>query len=550
LGTSVTSISEGASAANSEAKEERETRRRSRLAGSIPSTVKHRRHGRVLGASRFDGGAQNLTKRWVINGNRSQPSEAQTVLSHHVAAWGLFEKKDIQSLNRVASARTMDGYKIRAKLALSFPRPVTNTEAEDVMMQYARAFAAAVECELSNGDLPFEEHELHQRMTDAVQALPKKNIRLIGLHVWHKGAVSSGSMLAVTDGKATVPAMSAVASSHTRPKTPSSSAAHTAATIKPPQPAGGAPLASVNAPASARSQPAVTVPAPDPAQSAQRAAAARPATPSATRGAVPGATPSATPTAAASVTKPAPAPAALHRAPTSVNIPATRLSTTSMPAVSAKQTTISMPAVTSPSSASVPSSRMTSGVVPAVEPRILRTKSGFLIALEQTSAETGDDVGQAMAQPIRDAAAGLLLATLDALHGTYSDPLSLFDGRADPNLQRSLIGEACVCVCYILYESLTRTSLPQMKGIQVVQSACVHALADKNMPVSEISRYLATESPREEFSTHVCALLGTRETTELQQRVEATLRGLRIDVKTCAEQIEKRLTRPLAAGGR
>ena len=66
----------------------------------------------------------------------------------------------------------------------------------------------------------------------------------------------------------------------------------------------------------------------------------------------------------------------------------------------------------------------------------------------------------------------------------------------------------------------------------------------------EISRYLATESPREEFTAHVCARLHCRETAELQQRVEMTLRGLRIDVKTCAEQIELRLMRPRAAGGR
>ena len=94
--------------------------------------------------------------------------------------------------------------------------------------------------------------------------------------------------------------------------------------------------------------------------------------------------------------------------------------------------------------------RMISGVVPAVEPRILRSKSGFLIALEQTTAETGDDVGKAMAQPIRDAAAGLLFATLDTLHGTIRDPLALFDGRLDPELRRSLIGEACVCVFPLL----------------------------------------------------------------------------------------------------
>ena len=131
----------------------------------------------------------------------------------------------------------MDGYKVRAKLALNFTRPMSNAEAEDVMMQYARAFAGAVECELSNGDLPFEEHELLQRITDQVQALPKKNVKLIGLHVWHKGAISSGSMLAVKpgqQGKPTVPAMQAV--SQTRERAPESSTnAHIATTVKPPE---------------------------------------------------------------------------------------------------------------------------------------------------------------------------------------------------------------------------------------------------------------------------------------------------------------------------
>jgi hypothetical protein len=470
-----------------------------------------------------------------------------------VAAWSLFEKKDIQTLSRVASARTMDGYKVRAKLALNFQRAVGNAEAEDVMMQYARAFAAAVECELSNGDLPFEEHELHQRITDTVQALPKKSVRLVGLHVWHKGAVSSGSMLAVNpDAKAAVRAMTPVSVSQTREKPASEAAAHTAPTVKP-DPRADLDSTSSAGPLTLRGQGAVTMPAPD---SAARALAARSATPR---------------SAPAQVQ----AQTQAQRATTSVNIPATRLSTTalpapstktptvsipavstktptvSIPAVSTKTPTVSMPAVSAKSSAAgAPASRMISGVLPAVEPRILRSKSGFLLALEQTTAETGDDVGRAMAQPIRDAAAGLLLASLDTLQGSIPDPLSLLDGRADPVLRRALIGEACVCVCYVLYESLTRTSLPQMQGIQVVQAACVHALADKNMPVSEISRYLATESPREEFSGHICALLGVRETAELQQRVDSSLRGLRIDVKTCAEQIEARLSPPKAADGR
>jgi hypothetical protein len=63
------------------------------------------------------------------------------------------------------------------------------------------------------------------------------------------------------------------------------------------------------------------------------------------------------------------------------------------------------------------------------------------------------------------------------------------------------------------------------------------------MPVSELSRYLATESPREEFSGRVCTLVGVRETPEMQQRVEAHLRSLRLDVRSCIEQIEQRLLR-------
>lgn len=191
--------------------------------------------------------------------------------------------------------------------------------------------------------------------------------------------------------------------------------------------------------------------------------------------------------------------------------------------------------------------RMASGVVPAVEPRI-RTKSSFASALERCVDGQGEDLGRGLAQPVRDAAAEAIFAALGAITSSLTDPLSLLDGRADPDLRRGLVGEACVYVCYVLYEALTRTSLPQIQAIQVVQGACTQALLDQDMPVSEFSRYLATESPREEFSGRLCALFGVRETPEMQQRVDVHLRSLRIDVRGCAEQLEQRLTRAKAAG--
>jgi hypothetical protein len=437
----------------------------------------------------------------------------------------------------------MDGYKVRAKLALSFPKAVNSTEAEEMMMQYARAFAAAVECELSNGDLPFEEAELLQRLTDQVPALPKKNVRLIGLHVWHKGQVSSGSMQAVKpEGNPTVPAMPAV--SQTRERTMSAPAAHTATTIKPEARKASPPVSSAapNRPSMSGQMPATPQPVPVP----NSAPAAR--------------APAATNPAGARVTSPA--PAAARPAPTP-GLPGVRpgagapgVSSTRYSAGSARSApsapTGAKPAapVASPAaSASFPAAaRMASGVVPAVEPRIVRTKSGFLVALEHGSGDSAEEVGCSLAQPVRDAAADVLFGTLGALHGTFGDPLSLLDGRVDEELRRSLVGEACVYVCYVLYEALTRTSLPQMQSILVVQGACVHALMDQSMPVSELSRYLATESPREEFSGRICALFGVRETPEMQQRVEAHLRALRLDVRSCTEQIEQRLAQGKALG--
>jgi hypothetical protein len=421
-----------------------------------------------------------------------------------VAAWGLFEKRDIQTLNRVASARTMDGYKIRAKLAINFPRPVTSAEAEQVMMQYARAFASAVECELSNGELPYEEHELLRRITDQVSALPRTHVRLIGLHVWHKGAISSGSMLAVQSAqtKPTVAAMPAV--SQTRERASPESAQQAAVTTRPPDSAS------------------LTVPAPPTARG--------PSAPSSVSSARLQMPPLRAPTASMVAARGT-------RSEPGASGPSTGASHTS---------SVNLPAL----GASFPAAaRMVSGVVPAVDPRILRAKSGFTVALEVSAAQTGEAVGRALAQPVRDAAASVLFATLDALCEAISDPLAILDGRVDPELRRGLVGEACVCVCYVLYESLTRTSLPQMLAIEVVQGACIEALMGEAMPVSEISRYLATESPREEFSARVCTLLKVRENAELQKRIESSLRALRLDVRSCSEQIEQRLTRNKALTG-
>jgi hypothetical protein len=495
-----------------------------------------------------------------------------------VAAWGLFEKRDVNSLSRVVSARTLDGYKIRAKLALSYPRPLLPSEAEEVMMKYARAYASLVECELSNGNLPWDDRELLDRVTEKVTDLPKSRIRIIGLHVWQKGAVSSGSMKAINpglEGSPTVPAMQAV--QPPRGSTPAVGSQPAVTVRAPPArsftpafgyrsatPGGGVPAAAtppggVAAQAAEPSSGRVT----SPAMPTVRAPAPRSEGAPAVSGAMPAmagaisdlpatmahgaSTPNQAAVSSRHVIAGHPSSAAHHAVtvppPSSANYAVTAPPPSSAnygapPASSGHHAVAAAPVDSSPQP---PSSRMVSGVVPAVETRILRSKSGFMVALEQCQESQGTLVGAALAAPVRDSAAAVLFSALEAVNTWLPDPLSLLDGRADPETQQALVGEACVCVSYLLYEALARTSIPQMQAIEVVQSACVQALMGKPMPVSEISRYLATESPREEFTARVCALLGIRELPDMQKKVEATLRFLRQEVRLCADKVQQRL---------
>lgn len=511
-----------------------------------------------------------------------------------VAAWGLFEKRDVSSLSRVVSARTLDGYKIRAKLALSYPRPLLASEAEEIMMKYARAYASAVECELSNGNLPWDDRELLDRLAERVSDLPKNRIRVIGLHVWQKGAVSSGSIKAV-EGNQTVPAMQAVqprsntpasvpgvtvrapaprsfTPAYPRGATPaqgtpgasvpptlSSAPPNSVPTAPPIPPSTGSPTMRAPIPTVSGSMPAmprVTVTeqsavAPPSGTSASGTPAARPPM------SPPVAGPSAQRYPAGAPTRPAmniPNHSGVNVAAGAVAPPASAQQSVAVqaPPSSAQGPAPSAPNVTGAASADgaqraqgamPPASRMASGVVPttSADARAPRSKSGFMLALEQCQDSKGTLVGAALAAPVRDAAAAVLFSALEAINPWLPDPLKLLDGRVDPETQRGLVGEACVCVSYLLYEALARTSIPQMLAIEVVQAACVEALMGRPMPVSEISRYLATESPREEFTGRACALLGVRETPDMQKKVEATLRALRQEVRLCADKVQQRL---------
>jgi hypothetical protein len=89
----------------------------------------------------------------------------------------------VDAASRRIAARTMDGFKVCAKIALHFPAQLPSAEAEAALDLYARAFAQSLEEEISDGRLPVDDGTLHERMTSRVAVVQRHRVRLSELHV-------------------------------------------------------------------------------------------------------------------------------------------------------------------------------------------------------------------------------------------------------------------------------------------------------------------------------------------------------------------------------
>lgn len=114
-----------------------------------------------------------------------------------MALWSLFEKRDVESLSRVLTARTLDGYRVRAKLAVNFTRLLSEAETEALATAYAEAFKTSIEVEICEGRLPFDDVSLHRLLTERVREMPPSRVRVNGAHLIRPGSASSQSIPAV-----------------------------------------------------------------------------------------------------------------------------------------------------------------------------------------------------------------------------------------------------------------------------------------------------------------------------------------------------------------
>lgn len=306
----------------------------------------------------------------------------------------------IETVNRRIAARTMDGFKICARIALLFPRAVPLGEAESTLSAYVRAFAEAFEEQLSGGRLPCDDAAIHARITARVNALPRHHVRVTELHV-ATGAQSGERLGAVKS---------------TPPETPHS------------------------------------LPPPETRRSAQ------------------------------------PVSGFVMRQPESVKL-----------------------------------------------------GGGFTLALERATGHlNASQVGIVLARPLRDAAASLLLAALDAVKGSLEDPLMFVDGRAPRALRTALVAEATTCVAYLLLDSLIAMRIPQGVAVTVVEGATDGAVAGAAVTGPELSRYLALGNAAHALAEKLCCLLEVSEPPDLLQRLTPVLNSLRADTRLCAERLRAR----------
>lgn len=444
-------------------------------------------------------------------------------------AWGLFEKRDTESLNRVVSARTLDGQKVRAKLVLKFPKAVARTEADALMMKYARAYARAVEGELSGGTLPFDDLEVQRRLTDEVRDLPRLNVRVMGLHIWTGEAASSQSLVAVGVSQmgATLPSMRGVRPSQAGLPASSVAGRHSAPTrvsmqaVVVPDSAGGPPSARASSPTPA--VPAQAAQGTSSSVGQQRGGSAEPAPPSVQAPPYSGVRG----THRTMTTLPAQAPPHAAR-PTVQELQAAARSPLSQPL---------RPKLPSVGPGRFPESRRQPvGQTPGAP----TTLSGFRQALEQGPVTDVDALAQSLVDPLRRAAAAVVLGGLDAAQSSLPDPLGLMEAKGEEQ-RAQLTSAASACVCALLYELLLQVSAPHTLAVTLVQKAHASTTATPG----DIGRYCGgVNNAHQQLVADMLRLLALPSDQVLAKRLDRLLRGVRQELHSCAAPLEARFAHP------
>jgi hypothetical protein len=349
-----------------------------------------------------------------------------------VARWSLFEKRDVDSVNRVLSARTLDGYRIRAKLAVNLTRLMSEAEAEALSQSYAEVFRTAIEVEICEGRMPFDDVSLHRLLTERVQEVPAHRVRINGAHLVSPGSASSASM------------------------------------------------------------PAVRAPASEPSRGASMPPLRHPS-----------------------------------------ELPRSLLPASSQAPISSGRAPVSSGrAPIAPSQA--PIRRTVSGIM-RQDDVVVRHEATFTrVAPAAQTARDLPTLGSHLGRAVRSAAGSILLTALSENASQLADPLALLDGGFEPSTQRALVQEACIAMAYVLHRALVRAGLAERQAIVVVQASAAMALQNGQLPVSDMSRYFATDMPADEFHRSCCRILGIAGSDAAETAISGLVKHLAEDAFACA----------------
>lgn len=448
-------------------------------------------------------------------------------------AWGLFEKRDTESISRAVSARTLDGAKVRVKLHLRFVRPIAQTEAEALMMRYARAYQRAVESELSDGTLPFDDVELQRRLTDEIRDLPGPNVRVVGLHLWQNGSPSCDTLTPISsaDLARTLPSMRGVG-------LPGRQGLGASEGQRPPN--GPGPAAGQRLPPSARAPSWNHPPGSKPRDTQPPDAEALSAP---TRAAMPRAA-ECPPSTEAEPSGHAPTQRSVRLPRTRVSLPAWR-----QPSQHGDVATALLgPQVPTPRSRSQPSTGPAIGTeAPGEAPddAELEFDSRFQRALEAEPVGSIDALAQCWAEPLSRTSVALALQAMRMGYESAPDPLSWFEaGRC----HQSLIEACAACVSALLYETLLQAQVPHGSAVTTVQQACCAATRSETS-AAQIGQFLGGD--RSDLLRRAASRALGLDSTHLARAFEAPLARIEQDLRGCAGAFARpqRSSRPLSPTG-
>jgi hypothetical protein len=386
----------------------------------------------------------------------------------------MLSQHKIDSLTRSVSSVTLDGRRLTADVSIQFQRPMSRGDAETLGGEVANIVDEILGAQIIQGQTPFTATDLEAMTTARIKGTKIAKFRVVSLRL----AVPAAHAASVRPGVS-----------------------------KPPERGAGSGPPPSGMRLGAGSTPYMPPGTPSPPPASMPTGWPRSPSPPPVRA------PSPVPPARA----PSPVPPARASSPVPSRAPDPPPARTSSPA----------PSVRAPVASKTPNVTGMSTETPSAPPFVTPNRPSQR-SIGSSPPVDLDAFAEALAQPLRDAAARVVLSVLSVATTSPIDRLSLLQGK---HPARELGREACACYVASIYRGAVAQGESHKTAAAKVEAACRHAFTNDAPSAGDIGFYISTTSPALELAGRLAALLGCDGDTS----------SFRAAVASCHSGFEERL---------